>query len=120
MRNLLAFTLLFLLATTISAQGSETQILGNWKFNDFANKEKIPTAQIDMMKDMFKDIVFQFDNTKKYQFGGMSKTEKGNWVIEDKSTLKLTSEKGIVTKIKIVKIDEQFLVIDDYFYIRNN
>jgi flagellar assembly factor FliW len=113
MRNLLMLIALIAMPFMLLSQNAETQIIGKWIFSDFANKEKVPAEQLEMLKEMFKEAAFQFEANKTYAFSGLSsKPEIGKWQIEEKTLLKLTSEKGIVTKIKIVKADAQLLTLD--------
>ncbi len=100
MKKILLIALLSGFTQFVSAQKLE-QLIGKWTYKSIYNKNKADTSKNEMLKMMFGDITFHFNNDNKY-VATLFKKEEGIWAYnENDKKVTLTSTKGKVNSFEI-------------------
>jgi len=102
----------FLIVTSITVFGQQNvnKLIGKWKYQDVYQKEKIDSTGIKMIEMFFGNMTIQFNNDGLYKASIMGKDEQGKWISENNKTITFTSDKGNITKIDLIKLNEDKLI----------
>ena len=109
--KILVATLLFALSLNISAQNNLDDLNGKWKFEDVYEKEKLDSIGIVMKDKFFRSMTFQFNADSTYKVFIMTMNVEGEWLSENKKDIMMTSSTGKVSKMEIVKLTPDTLIV---------
>ena len=115
MKSVISF-LLVITSVFVFGQQNENHLIGKWEYQDIYEKEKIDSTGIKMLKMLFSNMTIQFNDDGLYKALIMGKDDQGSWTSEGDKTIALESDKGSITKMELIELNENQLV----FSLRKN